>query len=467
LANDRYDLIVLGAGSAAREAAAHATSDNGKSVALVERLRWGGDCPNVACKPTKQYVAAAELLHDTREIAAELGIDVSSPEFDLARLKARKDWLVGTQEAWRKRLDDAGYHTVAGEGRFVDGQTVAVGDRILTADRILIATGSRTAVPPVRGIEDVEWLDHVSALELTELPRSMVVLGAGAVGLEFAQVFSRFGTRVTLVEGAPRIAPLADADTAAEVHAALADEGIEIATNTFATAVERDGNELSLTLAPRDGSPEKQLRVERLLLAAGRVPNLEELELHRVGVEATRGGITVDEHMRTTAEGIWAAGDVTATIQLTPIAGYQAQVAVDDMFGDSSRVADYSALPSAIFTDPELAGVGLTEAEAREHGFDVDTASYDARSLIRPYYLDDAPHGLLKLVFERGSRRLLGVHAAVRGASELLQGYALALRLGATLDDLALAHYAFPTYGEGLHYAAEAVLAETAAARAS
>jgi mercuric reductase len=458
MANDRYDLIVLGAGSAAREAAARATNDHGKTVALVERLRWGGDCPNVACKPTKQYVAAAELLRDAREIASELGIDLGTPAFDLARLKARKDWLVGTQEAWRKRLDDAGYHTIAGEGRFVDARTIAVGDRILTAERVLIATGSRTAVPPVRGIEDVEWLDHVSALELTELPRSLAVLGAGAVGLEFAQAFGRFGTKVTLVEGAPRIAPLADADAAAEVHAALVDEGLEIVTNTFATAVERDGDELMLTLAPRDGSPERTIRVEKLLLASGRVPNVEALDLDRVGVEHTRGGIVVDEHMRTSADGIWAGGDVTATIQLTPIAGYHAQVAVDDMFGDGARVADYSALPTAIFTDPELAGVGLTEEQARSQGFEVETSSYDAKALIRPYYVDDAPHGLLKLVYERGSRRLLGLHAAVRAGSELVQGYALALRLGATVDDLALGHYAFPTYGEGLHYAAEAAL---------
>src|SRR5207248_1185335 len=156
-------------------------------------------------------------------------------------------------------------------------------------------------------------------------------------------------------------------------------------TNTFATAVARDGDELALTLAPRDGSPERTVRVERLLLASGRVPNVEALDLDRVGVEHTRGGIGVDEHMRTSADGIWAAGDVTATIQLTPIAGYQAQVAVDDMFGDGARVADYSALPSAIFTDPELAGVGLTEEQARAEGFDVETASYDAKALIRPY----------------------------------------------------------------------------------
>src|SRR5205814_9623549 len=145
-------------------------------------------------------------------------------------------------------------------------------------------------------------------------------------------------------------APLADADTAAELRLALEDEGIEVVTSTFAKAVERDGDDLALKLAPRDGSPERTVHVEQLLLAAGRTPNVEELDLERVGVEATRGGITVDEHMRTTAEGIWAAGDVTATIQLTPVAGYQAQAAVDDMFGDGARAADDSALAAAIVT---------------------------------------------------------------------------------------------------------------------
>jgi mercuric reductase len=170
--------------------------------------------------------------------------------------------------------------------------------------------------------------------------------------------------------------------------------------------------------------------------------------------------------MRTSTPGIWAAGDVTATVQLTPVASEQAQVAVEDMFGDGRRTIDYDLVPTAIFTDPELAGVGLTEAAAVAKGFDVGTAVYPARDVVRPYYAaprDAAPRGVLKLVFERGSRRLLGVHAAVRGGAELVQGYAVALRLGATVDDLALTHYAFPTYGEALHYAAETVPALTPA----
>ena len=458
MAATSFDLIVLGAGSAAREAAAHAVRDHGARVALVERERWGGQCPNVACKPTKQYVTAAELLHDLA-VAPDLGVETGALSFDLARLKARKDRLVGTQDAWLQRFHDAGFDTFAGEGTFVDSHTVRVGRRVLTAERILIATGSRTAVPPIEGIDGVPWIDHIDALELETVPASMLVLGAGAVGLELGQAFSRFGARVTIVEGAERIAPRSDADAANEVMWALVDEGIGVVSNTFVTRVEPQGRSIVATLAPRDGSPSWTVTVESLLVASGRTPNVEALALEQVGVEASRAGIVVDEQMRTTVRGIWAAGDVTATIQLTPVASYQAQVAIADMFGGATRMADYSAIPTAIFTDPELAGVGLTEAEARERGFEVETSTYAASALLRPYYLADNPRGLVKLVYERGSRRLLGLHVATRGASELVQGFAVALRLGVTVDDLAVGHYAFPTYGEGIHYAAEAALA--------
>jgi len=461
---DRFDLLVLGAGSAAREAASIAVSRYGATVALVERERWGGQCPNVACKPTKQYVTAAELLHDLA-LAGDLGIELGGRAFQLARLKARKDRLVGTQDAWRQRFQDAGFHTVPGEARFVDSQTVAVGDRLLSAERILIATGSRTAVPPIEGIDDVPWIDHIAALELEDVPASMLVLGAGAVGLELGQAFARFGSMVTIVEGAERIAPRSDPEASAEVTAALRDDGVTVATNTFVTRVARDGHVIVATLEPRDGSTPFAVRTEALLVASGRVPNIEALELDQVGVDATRAGIAVDEYMRTTGPGIWAAGDVTATIQLTPLASYQAQVAIADMFGGPHRTADYSAIPTAIFTDPELAGVGLTEAEAREQGFDVGTSAYAAKDLLRPYYLADAPRGLVKLVYELDSRRLLGLHVAMRAASELVQGFAVALRLGATVDDLAVGHYVFPSYGEGIHYAAEAAVAPAAAVR--
>jgi mercuric reductase len=463
---ESFDLVVLGAGSAAREAAARAALDHGASVALVERDLWGGQCPNNACKPTKQYVAAAELLRDLRA-AGDLGIDVAAAAFDLARLKARKDWLIGTQEAWRHRFVDAGYETVAGEASFVDSATISVGARLLRGGNVLIATGSRTSVPPTKGIEDVPWLDHVSLLEVTELPASLLVIGGGAVGLELGQAFARFGSRVTLVQADAQIAARSDADAAAEVAAALADDGVDVVTSTLVTEVRRHGKDVEAVLESRVDGSRRMLRAARVVLAAGRVPNVEALALERAGVEHGRGGIAVDERMRTTAPGIWAAGDVTATIQLTPIASEQAQVAVEDMFGDGGRRMDYTFLPTAIFTDPELAAIGLTEPDAIEAGHDVGVAAYLARDLVRPYYnaaREEMPRGLLKLVYDRGSRRLLGIHAAVRGGAELVQGYAAALRLGATVDDLALTHYAFPTYGEAIHYAAETVPASTVAA---
>jgi mercuric reductase len=453
-----FDLVVLGAGSAAREAATRASVDHGASVAIVERGLWGGQCPNNACKPTKQYVVAAELLRDLRA-ASDLGIDAGAPSFDLARLQARKEWLIGTQETWRQRFVDAGYETIDGEAAFVDRRTVQVGDRTLTADRILVATGSRTALPPTAGIDDVPWLDHVGLLELTELPPSLLVVGGGAVGLELAQAFARFGSRVTLVQSGEQIAPRSDADTAAEVAGALVDDGVDVLTETLVTEVRRADDGIVAQIERADGSVH-ELHVARLLLAAGRTPNVEALALERAGVEHGPRGIAVDERLRTNVPGIWAAGDVTATIQLTPVASEQAQVAVQDMFGDGTRTIDYTVIPTAIFTDPELAAVGLTEREARAAGHDVGVAAYRAADLARPYYAatrDETPRGLLKLVFDRASRRLLGVHAAVRGGAELVQGYAVALRVGATIDDVAATHYAFPTHGEALHYAAETV----------
>jgi mercuric reductase len=459
---ESFDLIVLGGGSAARDGAGKAAREYDAKVALVERSRWGGSCPNVACKPTKAILVAAELVHDINAIADLLGIEVGPARANLARVKARKDELLKPQPKWVEELQDAGFTTVDGAATFVGPHRVRVGDRELEADRILVATGSRTAVPPIEGIDGVGWIDHVSALELTELPESLLVLGGGAVGLEFGQAFARFGSRVTIVDALERISPQSDADASAELHAALEDEGIQIVTNTFVSKARHEDGGVVATLAPRDGSPARELRVAQVLLASGRVPNVEELDLERVGVERTKLGIAVDEHMRTNVEGIWAAGDVTAVLQFTPIAQYQARVAIDDMFSPNGARADYSALPTAIFTDPELAGIGLAEEEAAEQGLDYDTASHPLSSVQRASYTN-TKRGLFKLVFERGSRKLLGVHVVARGAADIVQGLAVAMRLGATIDDLAQAHHAFPTLGEGVKAAAEKAKAPVAA----
>ena len=360
---NRYDLIVLGSGSAARDAAAKAVQQCDASVALVESTRWGGSCPNVACKPTKAYLVVAELFHDVNRLAGKLGIDVGPASLDLARVKARKDTLKKGDAKWMQDLQDAGFDIYRGEAELLGPGSVRVGGEELSADRILIATGSRTAVPPIEGIDDIDWIDHVSALELTELPESLLVVGGGPVGLEFAQIFARFGSRVTIVQGADRISPRSDEQASAMLHTALEeDDGIEIVLSSTVSSVRPDGDEVVAVVGSRE------IRVAKLLLASGRAPNVEALRLDGLGIEHDRAGILVDELMRTSVDGIWAAGDVTGRYQFTPIAQYQARIAIEDMFERDPAPADYSVLPTAIFTEPELAAVGLTEEEAARAG---------------------------------------------------------------------------------------------------
>lgn len=443
-----YDLIVLGSGSAARDGAAKAVQLCDASVALVESTRWGGSCPNVACKPTKAYLVVAELMHDIDRLAGKLGIEVAPGRIDLARVKARKDTLKKGDAKWMDDLRGAGFDTYAGAAELIDTGSVRVGGEELSAERILIATGSRTAVPPIEGIDDVGWIDHVSALDLTELPESMLVVGGGPVGLEFAQIFARFGTRVTIVQGADRISPRSDEDASAVLHAALEDDGIEILVSARLESVRRDGAEIVASV----GSGE--LRVASLLLASGRAPNVEALNLDELGIERDRAGILIDDRMRTSVDGVWAVGDVTGRYQFTPIAQYQARIAVDDMFGLSDRTADYSVLPTSIFTEPELAGVGLTEAEARDQGIDHGTVTHDIKHVQRSSYKEQK-RGLYKIVYETGTGRVLGLHVVAPNAGEIVQGLSLGLRLGATVDDLAAMHHVFPTFGEGIKAAAE------------
>ena len=445
---NHYDLIVLGSGSAARDAAAKAVQLCAASVALVESTRWGGSCPNVACKPTKAYLVVAELFHDVNHLAGKLGIDVGPVRLDLARVKARKDSLRKGDARWNQDLQEAGFDTYEGEAELVGPRAVRVDGTELTADRILIATGSRTTVPPIEGIDDVDWIDHVSALELTELPESMLVLGGGPVGLEFAQIFARFGSRVTVVQGADRISPRSDAQATEVLQGALEEDGIVFVVSSTVASVRRDGDEVVAAV----GSEE--IRVAKLLLASGRAPNVEALHLDELGIEHDRAGIVVDEHMRTSVDGIWAAGDVTGRHQFTPIAQYQARIAIDDMFARDPVPADYSVLPTTIFTEPELAAVGLTEQEARERAIEHEVAAHDMKQIQRASYKDQK-RGLYKVVYETGTRRVLGLHVVAPNGGDIVSGFSLALRLGATVDDLAAMHHVFPTFAEGVKAAAE------------
>ena len=445
---DTYDLIVLGAGSAAREGAARAAREHGAKVAMAESTRWGGSCPNVSCRPTKAYLVAAELMHDVRRYATERGIALPAPRIDLARTVAWKNSLRRDQDSWVELLTEAGNSLFPGKASFVDAHRVEVDGKVLSAEKVLVATGSRTAVPSVPGIEDVDWIDHITALELTEVPESLLILGGGPVGLEFAQIFSRFGSRVTIVNHGSQIAARSDTEAAGELQAAFEDEGIEVILNSGVDSFERTARGIEAVVGSRT------VTVSHVLLACGRSPNVEGLRLDEVGVAVARGGIVVDEHQRTSAPGIWAAGDVAVGPMFTPTAQYQARIAVEDMFGDGSRSVDYSVLPTAIFTDPELGGVGMTEAEASDKGYEVEVVKHPLPAVTRAQFLG-AKHGLYKIVFDRGSRRVLGIHVVSRGASDIVGGLAVALKLGVSVDALADVHHIYPSFSEGVKAAAE------------
>jgi mercuric reductase len=387
---EQFDLIVIGAGSAGREAARKATLDYGARVALLESTRWGGSCPNVACQPTKAYLVAAELVRDLAEHGAAFGIESTPPE--LAKIHAWKESIKRTQSAWERYFESAGIDAIKGEASLVDAGTVRVDGRTLGAERVLVATGSRTAILPVAGLDAIPWLDHVTALDLTVTPESLLVVGAGPVGLEFAQIFARFGARVTVVDVLDQVAARSDAEAAAALHGALEAEGIEIVLGAAVERFARDGSEIVADLV--DGP------------------------------------------------------------QFTPVAGYQSAIAVDDMFGADATAADYSLLPTAIFTDPELAALGLTEADARARGFDVETVVHPVSSVTRAYFTNSL-RGLFKIVFDRTTRHVLGVHVVSRNAGDVIGGFALAFRRGLTVDELAAGHYVYPSFSEGLKEAAQ------------
>ena len=413
----------------------------------------------MACRPTKAYVVAAELMHDVRQHARERGIDLPEPTVRLAQTRKWKDSIRRDQQSWVQTLQEAGYGVVPGTASFVDARTVRVGDQQLSGEKILVATGSRTAVPSIPGIEEIEWIDHVSALELEDVPESLLVVGAGPVGLEFAQIFARFGSLVTIVNSGPQIAARADTEAASELQAALEEEGIEVVLNSGVDSFARTRDGIAASVGGRT------VDVSHVLLASGRLPNVEELEPDRIGLAVGRGGITVDDRQRTNVDGVWAAGDVAAGPMLTPIAQYQARIAVEDMFASScSRRADYSALPTAIFTDPELGGVGLTEAEAAEQGHDIGVVKHPLPYVTRAQYTG-AKHGLYKVVFDRATRRVLGVHVVSRAASDIVGSITPALKLGLTVDDLAFMHHVYPSYSEGLKAAAEKALIPTSEAK--
>jgi len=453
-----FDLAVIGSGGAAF-AAAIAARNKGKSVVMVERGATGGTCVNTGCVPSKALLAAAEARHVA--LAQPFpGIRTEAGPVDFPALIGGKQALVEAMRA-EKYTDLAaeyGWTILAGTARFASGPVLEVtlndgGTTTIEAAHYVIATGSAPWAPPIDGLDEAGYLTSTTAMELDHLPESMLVVGGNAIGLEQGQLFARLGTQVTVVEALDRLAPFEEPEVSTMIEDVFTGEGIGVHTGLTVTAVRRDTGGYRLTAA-RAGEV-FELTAEQLLVATGRRPVTDGLGLEAVGVKTgERGEIVVDEHLRTGNERIWAAGDVTGHPQFVYVAAAHGTLIADNALDGAERTLDYHHLPRVTFTTPAIAAAGLTDAQAVAQGFACDCRILPLEYVPRALVNRDT-HGLIKLVAERGTGKLLGVHVIADGGGDVIATavYALANRM--TVHQMADLWCPYLTMAEGLKLAAQ------------
>ena len=457
--NGPYDLAVIGAGSAGFSAAITA-GEAGARVALIGAGTIGGTCVNVGCVPSKALIRAVESLHHARAAGRFDGIEAEARVTDWAATVAQKQALV--EELRQAKYADVlprheNVDYVEGRATFDDEGKLTVDGSLFPAGKFIIATGSRPHVPAIPGIEEVDTLDSTSALELTAFPSSMLVLGAGYIGVELAQLFARAGVEVTLVSRRG-VLPEAEPEVSAALEGYLADEGIRLVRAKGYDRISKQGAAIALNLS--DGTV---LTAERLVLATGRVPNSDGLNLAAAGITVgARGGIETNPHMRTTNPNIWAAGDVTGRDQFVYMAAYGAKIAARNAVADETRTYDNATMPWVVFSDPQVAGVGLSEAQARAAGLEVVTSILPLDAVPRALAARDT-RGLIKLLSEAGSKRLLGAQILAPEGADSIQTAAMALKAGLTYEELGDTIMPYLTTVEGLKLAAQTFEKDVAA----
>lgn len=448
-----FDLLVAGTGSAGMAAAIRGAT-LGARVGIVDGGTVGGTCVNVGCIPSKALIQAAEHLHMARNGFA--GIEPCEPSFEWKRIREEKNGLVDALRQAKYVDVLASYPEVTyleGQARLLGGGRVRVGEAEYRAPKIVLATGTSPSLPPIPGLKESDPLDSTTAMELDQLPGSLIVLGAGAVGLELGQTFARLGTKVTVLELLPRILPGEDPEITELLRRHLEEEGIEIHTETKALEVVRADGRVVVRAAHRDGV--REYRADRILVATGRRANGAGLGLEDAGVERDeRGFIRVDATLRTSRAEIYGAGDVTGLPGFVYVAAQSGRIAAENALTGSERKLDLGAVPRVTFTSPQVAAVGLTESEARDAGYLVRVASLELNQVPRAIVNRDT-RGFLKLVAEDGSGRILGVHALAAQAGELLGEATLAVRFALTVDDLVETLHPYLTWVESLRLAAQ------------
>jgi mercuric reductase len=445
-----YDLAVIGSGGAGFAAAIAATT-RGLRVVMVERATIGGTCVNVGCIPSKALLAAAEARH----VAADgrfPGVVTSVGVPDMDALVGGKDELVSglRKEKYEDLASAYGWEVRRGDARFVDGNALDVGGERIEAAHYVVATGAAPWVPPVPGLAETGYLTSTSAMELDRLPESLIVVGGNYVGLELGQMFARLGSAVTLLEALPRLAPGEEPEISEVIAGVLADEGVRVWTSAALAGVSREG--AKVVARAKDG---REVRAEAILMATGRRPVTTGLGLEAVGVEVgPLGEVRVDDQLRTTNPRVWAAGDVTGAPQFVYVAGAHGGVVVDNAFAGAGRRVDYAHLPRVTFTTPNIAAVGLTDAQAADAGVSctcrVLPLAYVPRAII-----NRDTRGLIKIVAETTTGRVVGIHMAAANAGDAVLAATYALEAGMTVDQLATTWTPYLTMAEAIKLAAQ------------
>lgn len=454
----RYNLVVIGGGTAGLVSAAGAAG-LGARVALVERHLLGGDCLNTGCVPSKALLRAARAIFDARQGASFglRGLEGLDLDFGVVmeRMRRLRAGISRHDSALRFR-DQLGVDVFLGQAHFVDGESIAVAGTRLFFDRAAICTGGRAAVPPIPGLAEAGVLTNATVFNLTALPPRLAVIGGGPIGCELAQAFARFGSHVTLIQRGPRLLPREDRQAATLLQSALLREGVELLLATKVLAVEGNaahagGKRLHLQWK---GAP-LSLEVEAILIAAGRTPNIEGLQLEQAGVAVDAQGIRVDERLRTTNPRIFAAGDVCAERKFTHLADAQARILIANaLFHGRQQVAKL-IVPHCTYTDPEIAQVGLTAAEAEQQGMAVDSFTVPLEAVDRAV-LDGEAEGFARVLLRKGTDTILGATLVGRHAGEMLNELTLAMTSGQGLSAIGRTIHPYPTQAEAIRKLADA-----------
>ncbi len=450
---ENYSFVIIGGGSAGFTLAVRLARE-GHKTALVEKGPLGGTCPNIGCIPSKDLIHAAKVAEYARR-GKDYGFkEAAAGKVDLALIVAKKNELVQRmlKHAHRAVADIEALTLIEAEAHFQSPGIIRVGDREIKGERIIIGTGARPLLPSVKGLEETGCLTSTTIMELGEVPESLVILGGGTVAVEFAQMFARFGSRVTVLQRSNRLIPHVEEEAGRELLKVLRQEGVKVFFGAKARGVSRDGESTRITV-DLEGK-EEIFTAEKLLAATGRKPNTDGLHLDKAGIELDeKGFIKVDSSLKTAVDSHWAMGDVTGPPMYTHTARHDAYLLSRYFNQGEAFSLENRIVPFTIFTDPEIAAVGLTEAEARRQGFASGTIFYPLRFLGRAQAMKETA-GFIKLIYEEGTEKLLGALIMAPHAGDLIHELVMALRFGAVLEDLREMIHVHPTLNEGINFAA-------------